>query len=121
EFTQANRSLRIDTPLGKDFFLIRELTGSEAISRLFEFQLEVVALTSSTVDFEKLLGQSISAAVELPGGGERHFSGMVRRLTQGGAALGPAELTGTSYRVEIVPKVWLLTRKVQSRIFQQMN
>jgi len=121
EFTQANRALRVATPLGADVFLLSGLTGREELSRLFEFQLDLLALTSTAVDFDKLLGQVVTATLELPEGGERHLSGIVNRVTQGGAAVGPADLTCTSYRLSIVPKLWMLTLRERSRIFQQLS
>src|SRR5207302_3573878 len=34
---------------------------------------------------------------------------------------GKRDATFTHYRMEVVPALWLLTRRVQSRIFQQMS
>ena len=42
-FTQAARALRIDTPLGPDALLLRSVSGQEAISQLFRFQLDLLA------------------------------------------------------------------------------
>ena len=42
DFTQANRRLRISTPLGPDALLITSLTGTEGISTLFQFQAELL-------------------------------------------------------------------------------
>src|SRR6201999_4532789 len=45
----------------------------------------------------------------------RHFSGIYSRFTQSAR-----DNTFTSYRAEVVPELWLLTKKAQSRIFQQI-
>jgi len=37
-YTQENRPIAIDTPLGKDVLLLRGFTGHESISRLFAFE-----------------------------------------------------------------------------------
>ncbi len=118
-FTQENRALTVTTPLGPDAFLLREFKGTEAISRLFSYHLDLIAGANEKVAFADLLGESISVGLELPDGSQRHFSGMVKRIVEGGRATGEVEMIGTSYQMELVPKVWLLTRRVQSRIFQQ--
>ena len=38
-YTQANRLIAIDTPLGEDVLLLRGFHGREAISRLFHFEI----------------------------------------------------------------------------------
>jgi type VI secretion system secreted protein VgrG len=119
--SQDNLPLRVATPLGKDVFIATGFSGEEAISRLFVFQLDLLALSTSPVDFSELLGKAVSATIEIPGGGERHFSGVVRRVIQGGEAAGPDDSRCTTFRIEVVPEVWLLTRTVRSRIFQQLS
>ncbi len=42
DFSQANRRLRIATPLGPDALLITALGGTEGISTLFSFQAELL-------------------------------------------------------------------------------
>src|SRR5450432_4164678 len=115
-YTQDNSPLKVETPLGKDVLLLVGLSGNEAISRLFSFQLDLLAEDSSKVKFEKLLGQKIKISLTLPGAGVRYFQGMCNRFSQGGR-----DDTFTAYRMEIVPQFWLLTRRVQSRIFQHVT
>src|SRR5205823_6132971 len=45
----------------------------------------------------------------------RYFNGISSRISQG-----PRDNTFTEYRIEIVPRFWLLTLRAQSRIFQQI-
>jgi type VI secretion system secreted protein VgrG len=47
---------------------------------------------------------------------KRYFNGLVKRFSQGGR-----DETFLHFRAEIVPKLWLLTRKFRSRIFQQVS
>jgi len=42
-YTQQNRLLSLDTPLGKDVLLLQDLTGHEGISRLFSYDLNLLA------------------------------------------------------------------------------
>ena len=57
----------------------------------------------------------------MPDGSSRYINGIVNRFSQGQqvpSAMGSAFFT--RYLAEIVPQFWLLTRKAQSRIFQQI-
>ena len=113
-WVQTDRALTINTPLGPDVLLVLALKGSEGISQLFCFDLELAAENSASVPFDKLLGQTIGIELELPDHTKRYFNGIAARVEQGarGERL-------TKYRIEMVPAVWLLTRNRQSRIFQQ--
>ena len=58
-YTQADRPLKITTPLGPDVLLITNFRGREAISRLFQFQLNLIADRQklSEIRFDRILGQ----------------------------------------------------------------
>lgn len=114
-FTQFDRPLRINTPLGPDALLLVGLRGHETLSRLFHFELELLADRHMRPDFAKLLGQPVLAEVTV-GGVRRYFHGLVRKLTEG-----RQDETFTQYRAELAPQFWLWTRRVQSRIFQQIS
>ena len=118
ENVQADRPLTIDTPLGKDMVLLRGLSGREGVSQLFSFELDLIAENKTDVAFDKVLGQKVTAHLSLLKG-KRHFNGRCVRISQGERDEG--EKTFTAYRMEIVPDFWMLTRKAQSRIFQQMS
>jgi len=115
-YTQDNRPLSLTTPLGKDKLLLTGCSGHEAISHLFSFQCEALAVNGSNIAFDKLLCQKATVEIELPNKSKRYFNGIVSRVVEGGR-----DETFTSYTLEIVPKLWLLTRKSHSRIFQQKN
>jgi type VI secretion system secreted protein VgrG len=106
----------VATPLGRDALLITGLTGSEGISQLFRFQLDLLAENGREVAFDKLLGQKATVSLALGGGKQRYWSGIVSRLSQG-----MRDHSFTSHRAEMVPQLWLLTRRVQSRIFQHLS
>src|SRR5712691_1888954 len=121
EYTQANRPISVTTPLGKDVLLLVGFTGHEAISQLFSFQLDLLAENGTDIPFDQLLGQKLTITVALPPVGQkedlkRYFSGICNRASQG-----EQDATFTAYRMEVVPKFWLLTRRAQSRIFQSMT
>jgi type VI secretion system secreted protein VgrG len=116
DYTQQNRPLAVDTPLGKDKLLITSFSGQEGLSQLFSYEIEAVTPVGTDVPFDRVLGQPVSVRLTLPGGQARSFNGICNRLTQGAS-----DIVFTSYRLEVVPKVWLLTRRAQSRIFQHKN
>jgi type VI secretion system secreted protein VgrG len=115
-YTQETRPMAVTTPLGKDVLLLVGFAGQEAISHLFDFQLDLIAENKTDISFDQLLGQKIAIGLKLPDGKERYFSGICSRFSQG-----QRDETFTHYRMEVVPQFWLLTRRVQSRIFQHMS
>ena len=104
------------TPLGKDFLLLKKLSGSEAISSLFQFNLEMISEQRTSLQFDKILGQPITVEIDLTGGNKRYINGIANRFARGARGI-----DYTSYSMEVVPKLWLLTRKRQSRIFQHVS
>src|SRR5438046_709209 len=115
-YLQANRPFAVTTVLDPDALLLVGFTGREALSQLFVFHLELMAENSRPVAFERLLGSDVSVRVLLPDGEQRFFNGICSRLSQGSR-----DSVFTTYRMEVVPQVWLLTRTAQSRIFQQKS
>ena len=116
-YTQDGRPLSITTPLGKDILLLVGFNGTEAMSQLFHFQLDVLAENKTDVPFDKLLGQKVSAALTLPDDKtQRYFSGICRARHPGRTRhLSPP----TGWRS--CRRFWLLTRRTQSRIFQHVT
>ncbi len=54
-YTQEGGLIKIDTPLGKDVLLLRGFQGSEGISRLFRFELDLLSEKSS-ISFPDFIG-----------------------------------------------------------------
>lgn len=117
-YTQTGRPIAVNTPLGKDKLLLIGFSGQESLSRLFNFQLELLAtnINSKDVAFDKLLGQKIAVEVAAGKPGKRYINGLCNRVVEG-----EQDAEFTTYHLEIVPQFWLWTRKAQSRIFQQMS
>jgi type VI secretion system secreted protein VgrG len=114
--TQQNRKIQVTTPLGEDVLLLTKVRGSEAVSSLFRFDLEMISEQRTSLAFDKILGQPVTVKVETTGGGFRYINGIASRFSRGARGK-----DFTSYSLELVPKFWLLTRIRQSRIFQQIN
>jgi type VI secretion system secreted protein VgrG len=115
---EGNRYLYLTTPAGPDKLLLHGFTGQEALNQLFEFELKLLADNSTTIDFDKLIGQKISFGVQGtdPRLEPRHFHGIAIEFSQGAR-----DREFTEYKMTIVPEVWKLTRKFRSRIFQHMT
>jgi len=115
-YTQDHRVLVLDTPLGKDVLLLQELRGYEGISRLFSYELEVLAYDNNSISFEDIVGQKVSITIHLPDGTPRYISGYVSRFTQGDTD----DRLFTHYFLQVVPWLWFLTRQQDCRIFQNL-
>ncbi len=117
EYLQQHRKLRVTTPLGENELLLKAFSGSEGISALFGYRLEMIAENKSKVPFDALLGQKLTIHMQLPDeSSETHLNGLCVRLAQA-----RRDATFTAYEAEIVPDVWKLTRSAQSRIFQRLT
>lgn len=121
--TQDNRLLQLFTPLPVDVLLVNTLRAEEEISRLFRFELDIIHAEEDDgyvpfkVDIKDVLGNQMLVAMKQPDGQtERYFHGIVSQFTQGHRA-GRA----TYYKAVVVPKMWYLTQRTQSRIFQQKS
>lgn len=114
-FIQQNRFISIATPLGADKLLLRSFSGSEAISKIFTFQLELLS-EDHNIDISQILGQKATVTLSLPveQGGQRYFSGYINRFKQL-----PGINRFARYQAEMVPWLWFLTRTTDCRIFQK--
>ncbi|ANE57177.1 type VI secretion system Vgr family protein [Methylomonas sp. DH-1] len=108
--SQDQRVAKVTTALGDGVFVLYRMTGSEAVSRLFEYQLELLS-ESGTVDLKALLGTGLTVELALENGGSRWFNGIVTRVNQLGM-LGDLY----NYRVWLHPKAWLMTRSSNCRV-----
>jgi type VI secretion system secreted protein VgrG len=115
-YTQTDRPLKITTPLGPDILLLRAVQGHEEISRLFSFRVDMVADQKDEVRFDQIIGQSVTVEMRLMDDSKRYFNGIVNRFSQG-----PRDENFVHFRADIVPKFWLLSKKVRSRVFQHLT
>ncbi|QEL19441.1 type VI secretion system Vgr family protein [Limnoglobus roseus] len=119
-FSQDDRPLAVTTPLGKDVLLIETVSGTEELSRPFQYELSLLAKEETNVPFEKILGQPMTVTIRGDDGPERYVHGIVTGLAQGEQVQSDGgSTTFTRYFADIAPKIWLLTKVVRNRIFQQ--
>jgi type VI secretion system secreted protein VgrG len=114
-YTQTNRRIAISTPLGDDVLLLRGFTGSEAISQLFHFDLDLLSENDS-LKFQDIVGKNVTLRIMDVNGAERYWNGFISRFSQG-----QLEDGFTAYRAQMVPWLWFLTRTADCRIFQNMK
>jgi type VI secretion system secreted protein VgrG len=113
--TQAQREVSVKSILGADVLLLKRMTCSEALGRLSEFRIEM-ASTRSDIKIADILGTDLTVSLDLPGGGERWFNGIVTHFSYHGWRDGMA-----NYRAVVHPALWLLTRSTNCRIFQEKS
>src|SRR6266567_2260012 len=108
---QQGRLISITTPLGEDKLLLAGFSGSESISRLFSFRLDLLSEAPS-IDFAQIIGQNVTISVIQSNDKPRYFNGMVSQFAMTG-------LDGNflRYEMQVVPTVWRLTRCANCRIF----
>src|SRR5688572_33042525 len=109
------RVMEIATPLGGDVLLFHAMTAHEEMSRLFEYQLELLS-TKDDISLDEILGQNVSVRLGLPADETRYFNGWVTRFAQGGV-YGRYR----RYLATVRPWLWFLTRTTDCRIFQEMT
>jgi type VI secretion system secreted protein VgrG len=115
-YTQDHRLLSVSTPLGKDVLLLQEITGYEAVSRLFSYDLHLLAHDNDSISFQSIVGQKASISITLPDGSPRYISGYISRFRQGETD----DRLFTHYYAQVVPWLWFLTREADCKIFQNM-
>lgn len=120
-YTQDNRLISIDTPLGKDVLLLASFRGLEGLSRLFSFELNLLSENHS-ISFQDIVGKNVTISVVLADKSKRYFNGIISRFTQG---RGGGDVGGdprfSHYRATMVPWTWLLSTTTDSRIFQKLS
>ena len=110
----------ITTSLSPDALLLTGLQGEEALSEPYCFHLDLLA--EQPVAFDGVLGQAASVRIDAPGCPRRHFHGILRQFSETGQVQGKrAGVIFTSYRAELVPRLWLLSLRTQSRVFQSVS
>jgi type VI secretion system secreted protein VgrG len=114
-FNQETRPVRVTLgdvdPTG---VLITAFSGTEKLSRLYRFTMDLVAPADAPLKFDAVLGQPAVVAIDQAAGQTRFVHGIVNRLSQG-----RRDNRFVFYRAELVPPLWLLTKTTRSRIFQQ--
>ena len=113
--TQKNRQANFKSSLDPDALMLNSMFAREQISGLFEFELTVVS-EDENIDLYQILGEHARVELELPGGDYRYFSGHIAEFSFASFRDNLAE-----YRIVLRPWLWLLTRAINHRIFQNKS
>jgi type VI secretion system secreted protein VgrG len=120
-YTQDNRLIAIETPLGKDVLLLQSFTGVEGLSTPFSFELSLLS-ENHAISFPDIIGKKVTLSMILPDDDMRYFNGIISRFSQGrGGGEAGGDPRFSAYRATMVPWFWLLTRTADSRIFQKLS
>lgn len=110
--TQTTRQMAVATPFPADALLLRRFSGSEELSRLFEYELEMVS-NDDSLDPTQIVGENITWVLNQSGDAPRYWNAHVSRFRYSGQSD-----AGTTYRATVVPWLWFLTQTTDCRIFQ---
>lgn len=115
EILQDLRLLEVKTPLGANTVVINGLSGTEVISGCFNLTLNLLADRDAKIKPKDLLGKAVSVSMldNDNGDDKRYFHGIVNHLSQG-----PRDERFQHYSANVVPWLWFLTLKTDSKIFQ---
>jgi len=111
----SERAFWISGPLAGKGFLFRSMTGTEQVGRLYELEVDLLN-DKEDLKLGEILGKDLTVSMELADGKKRHFHGIVTRFGLVGRSRNHA-----IYRASVRPRLWLLTRKADCRIFQKMT
>ena len=99
------------TPLG-DSIWFRQMTGSEALSVPFEFDVTFHSKKTG-LSAKAMLGKDVTLKVETYSKGVRHFNGICTRFASGGR-----DGEHLVYTAKLRPWLWIASRNSDCRIFQ---
>ncbi|MEZ4302365.1 MAG: type VI secretion system tip protein TssI/VgrG [Polyangiaceae bacterium] len=106
---------------GEDTLSVRRFAVHEAMSSLFSASIWARS-PNDDIDLESIVGKPASLRIQSNAthawlGGVRRFTGVCRTMH-----LQRAESTGLStYQLQIVPRLWLLTQRRNNRLFQHKS
>ncbi|WP_446743433.1 type VI secretion system Vgr family protein [Silvibacterium acidisoli] len=116
-YTQNNRILSFQSPLGGNTLLALGFSGVEAMSEIFQFDVDVLSEAGTSISASSLLGKRVTTELQITDTGEKRcFNGIVASFESTGG-----DAWFNSYRVRMVPMLWLLKLNQQTRVFQDMT
>ncbi|MEZ6129826.1 MAG: type VI secretion system tip protein TssI/VgrG [Planctomycetaceae bacterium] len=114
-YTQDNRRMGVMTALGKDALLLSRFEGTETISGLFSFDVQLLS-TNDLIRAESMVGSPLVFWVLHPDNEPRYFNGYVKQFEY----VGRGDRLSL-YRANIVPWLWFTSLNSDCRIFQEMT
>ena len=112
---QADRLLKLDTPLGSDVLVPQRVVGSSRVGRHFEFTLDVVS-TSSNIELKKLIAQPVTLWIQQSDKSWQPHNGFVHTVRRLGS-----DSTLTSYQIGFASWMHFLKFRRDQRIWQDVS
>ena len=106
------RLVDVVTPLG-DAMWFRQMSGTDALSELFEYDVTFHSKKSG-LSAKAMLGKDVTLMVETNSQGVRHFNGLCTRFASGGR-----EGEHMTYTAKLRPWLWIASRASDCKIFQR--
>ena len=111
KYTQTNRLIAIDTPLGKDKLLLTQVKGEECISKPFAFTITALS-TDPNIKPDTLIGKEVTVTIKSKT--PKVFHGLIDTFT----VAGPTSHGLCQYQMTLVPWLSFLALTENRRIFQ---
>ena len=116
ELSQHQRLFSFDSPLGPDKLLVNSFGGTEQLSELYRFELELVS-EDFGIDWDQIIDRNVTVGIRQRDSKTfRYFNGFINRFE-------PLRHDGrlAYYSAEMVPWLWYLTQTTDSLIYQEMT
>lgn len=118
EHSRDRVDIRIETDaFPTEMLRVERLSGTEAISRLFSFDLDVISLDRSGLDLDSVAGALATLVIERDGVEVRRIHGMVSEIDDRLAA----HTEFRAYRFRLVPRAFRLSMIQTQDIFMDMS
>ena len=114
DISQHQRLFSFDSPLGPDKLLVNSFGGTEQLSELYHFNLEL-ASEDFGIDWDQIVDRNVTVGVrQRDGTSMRYFNGFINRFE-------PVRHEGrlAYYSAEMVPWLWYLTLTTDCLIYQE--
>ncbi len=113
-----DRVILAHSPTGSDTLLFKSLSGTEQLSHLYEFEVELLS-AQNNIDLKGLLGKPLTIEVRTHPATPRYLNGFITRMTLAGR-----EEHGERYyvyRATLRPALWYLTQNRDFKIWQEKS
>src|SRR5690242_11520878 len=111
KYTQNGRPFRVYTTLGTDKLLLENLEGEEAISRPFEYRLDMVS-EDTAIAPASVINNAVHVEIDLADGSKRYIHGLVSHFITRGS-----QQVLTAYSAVVRPWFWFLSLWHDCKIF----
>ncbi len=113
DLSRAQMEFQVDGGPSDEFLVVR-FRGTEGLCQLYRFEIDLVT-KETEIDFDAIVEKPAVLRVKT-GNGDRRFHGIIAEF----------EITDQTHeqlslRAQLVPAVWLLSHRYDSRIFQELS